>query len=202
MPIHISADLYQIGESVCGTDGWCEAVRVYVLLNNGRPLIFDAGSHLHTAPLMADLKCLIGDMKPSYVFLTHTELPHTGNMTAIRNAWPDIEFVVSSGILPHVELPWWVKPASVRFGYPGTDEIFAGRRISFLDAMLKDQPGTHWMYDHQTGTLFTADALDICSLFQPISSSTMKWKMGSPWTGFADTMKLHSDFSNCRQQTG
>ena len=39
-----------------------------------------------------------------------------------------------------------------------TDEIFAGRRISFLDAMLKDQPGTHWMYDHQTGTLFTADA--------------------------------------------
>ena len=158
MPIHISEDLYQIGESVCGTDGWCEAVRVYVLLNNGRPLIFDTGSHLHTAPLMADLKCLIGDMKPSYVFLTHTELPHTGNMTAIRNAWPDIEFVVSSGILPHVELPWWVKPASVRFGYPGTDEIFAGRRISFLDAMLKDQPGTHWMYDHQTGTLFTADA--------------------------------------------
>ena len=97
-------------------------------------------------------------MEPAYVFLTHTELPHTGNMSAIAKAWPNIEFVVSSGILPHVELPWWVKPESVQYGYPGTDEVFAGRRISFLDAMLKDQPGTHWMYDHQTETLFTADA--------------------------------------------
>ena len=158
MQIHVSGDLCQIGESVSGTDGWCEAVRVYVLLNDGRPLIFDAGSHLHTDPIMTGLKSLLGDMEPAYVFLTHTELPHTGNMSAIAKAWPNIEFVVSSGILPHVELPWWVKPESVQYGYPGTDEVFAGRRISFLDAMLKDQPGTHWMYDHQTETLFTADA--------------------------------------------
>ena len=110
MAIHVSGDLYQIGESVGGADGWCEAVRVYVLLNDGHPLIFDAGSHLHTAPIMADLKALLGEMKPAFVFLTHTELPHTGNMSAIAREWPEIEFVVSSGILPHVELPWWVKP--------------------------------------------------------------------------------------------
>ena len=158
MAIHVSGDLYQIGESVGGADGWCEAVRVYVLLNDGHPLIFDAGSHLHTVPIMADLKALLGEMKPAFVFLTHTELPHTGNMSAIAREWPDIEFVVSSGILPHVELPWWVKPESVKFGYPGTDEVYAGRRITFLDAILKDQPGTHWMYDSRTGTLFTADA--------------------------------------------
>ena len=83
MAIHVSGDLYQIGESVGGADGWCEAVRVYVLLNDGQPLIFDAGSHLHTAPIMADLKELLGGTKPAFVFLTHTELPHTGNMSAI-----------------------------------------------------------------------------------------------------------------------
>ena len=110
MAIHVSGDLYQVGESVGGADGWCEAVRVYVLLNDGQPLIFDAGSHLHTAPIMADLKELLGETKPAFVFLTYTELPHTGNMSAIAREWPDIEFVVSNGIHPHVELPWWVKP--------------------------------------------------------------------------------------------
>lgn len=158
MPHHIVDDLYQIGKSVTGRDGWCEAVRVHVLLNEGRPLIFDSGSHLHTGEIIADLKALIGDNAPAHVFLTHTELPHTGNIDAILKEWPDTTLVVSSGILPHVELPWWVREDQVGFGYAGTLGTYAGREIAFLDGILKDQPGTHWMFDPRTGTLFSADA--------------------------------------------
>ena len=32
------------------------------------------------------------------------------------------------------------------------------RQVSFSDAILKDQPGTQWMFDERTGGLFTADA--------------------------------------------
>ena len=158
MPIHIVDDLYQVGQSVEGRDGWCEAVRVYVALNDGCPLLFDAGSHIHRPQIMSDLKSLLGDTSPGYVFLTHTELPHTGNLSAIAEAWPDIKFVVSSGILPHVEMPWWVKEEQIQYGYAGTVDTFGGRKISFSDGILKDQPGTHWMFDETTGTLFTADA--------------------------------------------
>ena len=155
---NVVKDLYQIGESVEGKDGWCEAVRVYVLLNDGCALIFDAGSHLHRDPIMTDLKELLGQDLPGYVFLTHTELPHTGNLKSIAEAWPDIKFVVSSAILPHVEMPWWVAEEQVEYGYAGTKGTYAGRQIGFSDAILKDQPGTHWMFDEHTGTLFTADA--------------------------------------------
>ncbi|WP_350336120.1 MBL fold metallo-hydrolase [Coralliovum pocilloporae] len=151
-------DLYQIGESALGADGWCEAVRVFVLLNNGCPLIFDAGSHLHRKQIMAELKELLGESSPGFVFLTHTELPHTGNLSAILDAWPQTRLVVSSAILPHVELPWWVSEEQVDFAYAGTEGSYGGRTISFTDGILKDQPGTQWMYDAQTGTLFTADA--------------------------------------------
>ena len=151
-------DLYQIGESVLGNDGWCEAVRVYVLLNDGCPLLFDAGSHIHRNQIMNDLKELLGETVPGYVFLTHTELPHTGNLSAIAKTWPEIKFVVSSAILPHVEMPWWVTEDQVQYGHAGTNGTYGGRHISFSDAILKDQPGTHWMYDDQTATLFTADA--------------------------------------------
>lgn len=155
---NVRDDLYQVGESVEGHDGLHEAVRVYVLLNDGCPLLFDAGSHIHRGEIMHDLKELMGDTSPGYVFLTHTELPHTGNLSAILEEWPETKLVVSSGILPHVELPWWVKEEQIQYGYAGTSETYGGRKISFSDAILKDQPGTHWMFDEQTETLFTADA--------------------------------------------
>lgn len=155
---HVTGDLYQIGESVAGAEGWHEAVRVYVLMNDGCPLVFDTGSHVHSGQIMTDLKNLLGGTPPGFAFLTHTELPHTGNINTILDAWPETKLVVSSAILPHVELPWWVSEEQVRFAYAGTDEAYGGRRITFLDGILKDQPGTHWMYDEQTGTLFTADA--------------------------------------------
>lgn len=154
----VAGDLYQIGESVSGEDGWLEAVRVYILLNKGCPLLFDTGSHIHTGQIMQELKELLGDTPPGYIFLTHTELPHTGNVSAILKAWPDAKLVVSSAILPHVELPWWVKAEQIQYAYAGTKATYGGREISFIDGILKDQPGTHWMYDQETGTLFSADA--------------------------------------------
>lgn len=166
---HVVDDLYQIGESVAGRDGWHEAVRVYVLLNDGCPLLFDSGSHIHRGQIMAELKKLLGDTAPGYVFLTHTELPHTGNISAILKAWPDAKLVVSSAILPYCELPWWVKKEQVQFGHAGTEGSYGGRNISFLDGILKDQPGTHWMFDRQTRTLFTADAF---GYFFPQSADT------------------------------
>lgn len=156
---HVTKDLYQIGDSVAGINGWHEAVRVYVLVNAGCPLVFDAGSHLHNGPIMTALKKLVGPTGPAYVFLTHTELPHTGNIKAILDTWPACRLVVSSGILPHVELPWWVREDQVQFAQAGTVETFGGRPIAFMDGILKDQPGTQWMYDARTQTLFTADAL-------------------------------------------
>lgn len=155
---HVKDDLYQIGESLEGQNGWHEAVRVYVLLNDGCPLLFDSGSHIHKGQIMAELMDLLGDTTPGYVFLTHTELPHTGNIRAILQQWPSAKLVCSSGILPHVELPWWVTEDQIQYGYAGTEGTYGGRQISFLDGILKDQPGTHWMYDNVTGTLFTADA--------------------------------------------
>ncbi|WP_353531650.1 MBL fold metallo-hydrolase [Cognatishimia sp. WU-CL00825] len=141
-----------------GADGYFEAVRVYILLNDGCPLLFDSGSHIHRREIMAQLRELLGATAPGYVFLTHTELPHTGNIRAILDAWPETQLVCSSAILPHVELPWWVTADQVQYAYAGTEGTYGGRSISFLDGILKDQPGTHWMFDNRTGTLFTADA--------------------------------------------
>ena len=79
---HVKDDLYQIGEHVQNEYGF-EAILTYVLLNEGNPILIDCGSHIHRESVMAQLSELLGNTTPEYLFLTHSELPHAGNIAAV-----------------------------------------------------------------------------------------------------------------------
>jgi flavorubredoxin len=167
---HITEDLYQIGECVVG-EGGHEAVRVYVLLNNGRPILIDCGSHLHRAKVMAELDELLAGAVPEAIFLTHSELPHSGNLQMVAEKWPDIQVWVSNVLLPYIELAPVLPLGQITAVTPGTIFEFGERRLEFVDALLKDQPGSQWLYDSLTKTLFTGDGFgyyhtpEQCELF-------------------------------------
>ncbi|MEM7117444.1 MAG: MBL fold metallo-hydrolase [Chloroflexota bacterium] len=153
---HIKDDLYQIGEHVQNEYGF-EAILTYVLLNEGNPILIDCGSHIHRESVMAQLSELLGDATPEYLFLTHSELPHAGNITAVANKWPDIKVIVSNVMLPYIEVLPVIPLEQITQVVPGTKIEFPTRTIEFVDALLKDQPGSHWIHDPRTGTLFTGD---------------------------------------------
>ncbi|MEM7032951.1 MAG: MBL fold metallo-hydrolase [Chloroflexota bacterium] len=153
---HIKDDLYQIGECVLGTYGH-EAVRAYVMLNQGQPIIVDCGSQLHRTELMRDLETVLADQVPSTVFLTHSELPHVGNLQKIADKWPRIQVVVSNVMLPYIEIAPGIPQEQILAVTPGTSMMVGSRSLTLVDALLKDQPGSHWIYDPQTETLFTGD---------------------------------------------
>ena len=100
---HVTDDLYQIGEHVAGAYGR-EAVNVYVLLNDDRPILIDCGSHLHKASIMAEMDEVLDGRIPSHIFLTHSELPHAGNITSVITKWPDIQLIVSSFMAAYIEV--------------------------------------------------------------------------------------------------
>ena len=153
---HVAADLYQIGQEVAGAYGR-EAVQVYLLLNEGRPILIDCGSHLHREPMMAELETVLEGAVPEYVFLTHSELPHAGNITAVVKKWPAIKVIVSNIMLPYIEVLPVLPLAQLIQATPGTTLSFPGRTLTFIDALLKDQPGSQWIYDSHTQALFTGD---------------------------------------------
>ncbi len=167
---NVTADLYQIGACVEGERGH-EAVRVYVLQNEGRPIILDCGSQLHRAEIIADLDEVLGGAAPAYVFLTHSELPHSGNLQQIVERWPEIQVLISSLLLKYIELAPIMPLDQITTVDPGTTLELAGRELRFVNALLKDQPGTQWIYDVRTATLFTGDGFgyyhsaDACEQF-------------------------------------
>ena len=166
----VADDLYQIGECVDGRHGH-EAVRFYVLTNEGRPILIDCGSQLYRSESMKQLDQVLNGSTPEYVFLTHSELPHSGNLESITSHWPHIHVMVSSILIPHIEIAPVLPLEQIVAASPGTTLRIAGREINFLDALLKDQPGSQWIYDPKTGTLFTGDGFgyyhpaEVCEQF-------------------------------------
>ena len=153
---NVIGDVYQIGECVQG-DGKHEAVRVYVMLNEGNPILIDCGSQLHRTEIMSELDVLLDGMTPKYIFLTHSELPHSGNLRKIVERWPDIQVIVSIVLLKYIEIAPIMPLEQIVAIHPGTKRVFAGRELHFVNALLKDQPGSQWIYDPKTGTMFTGD---------------------------------------------
>jgi flavorubredoxin len=91
-----------------------------------------------------------------YVFVSHQEIPHTGNLGRLLRTYPN---AIAVGDVrdyhlfhPEIELSRLVQ---MRHG----DELDLGdRRIVFLDALWKDLSGTMWAYDTRLKMLFSADA--------------------------------------------
>ena len=154
---HVGSDLYVVGECVEGQHGH-EAVRVYVLENAGHPILIDTGSHIHRAAIMKGLETVLGGRAPETIFLTHTELPHAGNVRAISLEWPKATAVVSNTIIPYIELAPVVQLERIALAPIADVATYSGRTFEFVNAPLKDQPATQWIFDVGTGTLFTADA--------------------------------------------
>jgi flavorubredoxin len=134
-----------------------EAVQVYVLMNNGQPILIDCGSQLHRAGIMQALNELLAGLTPSYVLLTHSELPHAGNLAQVARQWPQVNVIVSNVMLPYIEIAPVLPLAQITALRPGAILQVAGRTLEFVEALLKDQPGSQWIFDRQTGTLFTGD---------------------------------------------
>lgn len=166
----IAGDLYQLGACEQGAGGH-EAVRVFVLENNGQPALIDCGSHLHRPEILAALDQLLNGVAPAYVFLTHSELPHAGNLQQVAQRWPGVRVIVSNVMLPYIEIAPVLPLSQITAATPGTVLELGARRLVFLTALLRDQPGSQWIFDEQTGALFTGDAFgyyhaeDQCELF-------------------------------------
>ena len=76
---------------VTGTPG----VPVY-LLDGPRPALFDAGMTVYAFSYVNDIQSILGERKPSYLFLTHAHFDHIGAAGYFKRVWPDLQIVASA----------------------------------------------------------------------------------------------------------
>jgi glyoxylase-like metal-dependent hydrolase (beta-lactamase superfamily II) len=65
------------------------------LVNAGTPLLFEAGFYPIAPVYFRDIRAVIGNRQPSYLFLTHVHYDHCGSASYFRAKFPDMKICTS-----------------------------------------------------------------------------------------------------------
>lgn len=170
----------------------------YLVEGHDAALIVDTCHAKDAGPSVAFLKARLGD-KPFFIFPTHEEYPHAGNLGGLLEAFPDAQVV---GDIRNFHLYYPEAYAAGRFHTKAAgDKIdLGGRTVTFLPPIIHDLPNTLWAWDDLSRTMFVSDAFGFshyetteCTLFSDelpntptVADSKQVLDLALYWTRFAD----------------
>jgi flavorubredoxin len=126
----------------------------YLVVGGERTLMVDTGHPSQWAFVDAKLQRLLAGRPLDFVFPTHPELPHAGNLPRLLQAHPDCRVVGDVRDL-HLYLPEYehrLMPMAV-----GDGVDLGGRTFSFQEAIVRDLTNTLWGFDDGAKVLFVSD---------------------------------------------
>lgn len=150
MAVQLTDDTYWINECY-GSGGKHEHVSVYLIDYGGQFVIVDSGSFYHREEIEAEIRAITDGAGIDAILLSHSDYPHSANVSNFREEWGDVELVASSG---SPEIQGLSDATKCEIG--GSMEVL-GRTFSFIDPPLADRSHTTWVYDHEDRVLYTAD---------------------------------------------
>lgn len=135
----------------------------YLVQGTERAVMVDTGSPSNWNELERVLDERLDGRPLDYVFPSHPELPHTGNLPRLVAKYPDVKIVGDIRDY-HLFFPTVVDNLEPRV--PG-DRLDLGGGVEFViaDALILDLPNTQWGYVPSAKTLFTTDGF--CYMHRP-----------------------------------
>ncbi|MDJ1434282.1 MBL fold metallo-hydrolase [Halostagnicola sp. A-GB9-2] len=133
------------------TDGAHEHVNVYLIEEDDDYLLIDSGSFHDRETIKRKIESETDGQGLDAIILSHSDYPHSGNVSEFRSEWDDVTLIASCGS-PRLQ---GISNA-IRCQIGKSMEII-GREFSFIDPPLADRSHTTWIYDHGDNVLYTAD---------------------------------------------
>lgn len=128
----------------------------YLVIGTDRSILIDTGHAKDGANIVAYIRSRVGD-RLDYIFPTHEEYPHAGNVDALLTAFPGA-IVVGDVRNYHLYHPSHYADGRFEQLDFGTQIDLGGRRVEVLKAVIRDLPWTCWAYDDLSQTMFVSDA--------------------------------------------
>lgn len=158
LPREIAADIFWLGGCL-GVELDGQVVHgyssVYLVRGPGRSLLVDPGHPMDWTAISGGLDRLLGGRPLDYVFPTHPEMPHAGNLGRLLTKYPA---AIALGDMRdyHLYYPAFVDRFEDRRA--GTRLNLGGDlRFELVEGIIKDLPATLWGYEHSRRVLFVSD---------------------------------------------
>lgn len=121
------------------------------------PVLIDTGMGIESEEFMKALESVIDPHELKWVWLTHDDADHTGNIQRVLEAAPGARLAANSLAVLRMSTAWPVPMHRVHWLNPG-DSISAGdRELTAVRPPMFDNPTTIGVYDNKSEVFFSAD---------------------------------------------
>lgn len=125
----------------------------YLIQGESGTILIDSGSSHHADTVIEETNRLTDGAGPDVVVLLHSTLPHTENVPAFEAEWGETETVAATGRFPEIVGLPTATPRQLN-----RPVEFGGRTFTCIHPLLTDVTASQWVYDYESGVLFTAEA--------------------------------------------
>ena len=132
------------------------AVNAFVIKAR-EPVLVDTGMGIESEEFMKALESVIDPQDLRWVWLTHDDADHTGNIQKVLEAAPGARLAANSLAVLRMSTAWPV-PMNRVYWLNSGDSISAGdRKLTAVRPPLFDNPTTIGIYDNKSEAFFSAD---------------------------------------------
>jgi flavorubredoxin len=127
------------------------------LIKAKEPVLVDTGLEMDSNNFLKAIESVIDPRDLRWVWVTHDDADHTGNLRKVLEAAPAARLAVNALGMLRMSTAWQVPLDRVYWVNPG-DRINVGdRRLTAVRPPLFDNPTTNGIYDEKSEAFFSAD---------------------------------------------
>ncbi len=206
-PVEIAPDTFVIQDAVA--DGPLAVHMNSMVIRSAQPVVVDTGLPMNRDRYLEDLFGLVDPLDVRWVFLSHDDVDHYGNVDAVMDLCPNATLITSWFMTQRLAGELHVPPTRWRWLGDGESLDVGDRTLTAIRPPLYDSPTTRGLFDPRTGVYWASDCFAT-----PVPTSTAfvedldpdAWRDGfisfnswnSPWVSLVDRDRY---LTECRRVT-
>jgi flavorubredoxin len=181
-----------------------------MVIRGQEPVVVDTGVVENRDQFLADVFSLVEPDDIRWVFISHDDVDHTGNVNALMTLAPNATLIVNWFIQERMGSTLEVSPLRQRWVGDGESIDVGDRKLLAIRPPVYDSPTTRGLFDPTTGVYWSSDSFatpmltpnrDVCE----IPAEMWHGGMGtfnryiSPWIEIADAAKYQKSVDRIAQ---
>ena len=156
-PYRVGPDTYVIPELVAGPPGAFVAVNSMVIAGK-EPVIVDTGNELSRSAWMEAAFSIVDPADVRWIFLSHDDHDHIGNLTAVLDACPQATLVTNWFTVERTSRAMELPLHRMRWVNHGESFDAGDRMLNAVRPPIFDSPTTRGLFDTTSGVYWAVDS--------------------------------------------
>jgi flavorubredoxin len=157
-PTPVASDTFLLHDHTGeGTAPVCVPINAMVIRGE-QPVVVDTGLAEHGETFLADVFSLVDPEDVRWLFISHDDVDHTGNLNALMAACPNATLVIDWFMHERMGASLDVSPLRWRWMGDGDALDVGDRVLQLVRPPIFDSPTTRGLFDPTTGVYWASDA--------------------------------------------